>query len=221
MSWQLAPALVQLRKEVDVKWPTRSKTYDGTIGDQAHAARKSEHNANRDTRDDVPDGYVTAMDITATDEKIRKALLALLIGSSRAWYVINHGEIWSRTHDWATGDYAGDPHAHHIHVSLVQTKAACNSTAKWFAAPPKPATKPVAKYPSLGRGDSDPILVPFLKRYFGLDHINTNELFGSGTEVKVKSFQRKHKLTADGVVGLKTWAAIKAGGTMLPPGWSL
>lgn len=32
--------------------------------------------------------------------------------------------------------------------------------------------------------------------------------FGSGTEAAVKAFQRSHGLTADGVVGPKTWAAL-------------
>lgn len=224
MSWTLAPSLIKLRAEVDAKWPARSKKYDGTVGDSAHQARKSEHNPNSNPNDSVPNGMVTAMDITVETAVVRKALLALLIGDPRVWYCIHQGFIYSRTHGWAKNPYDGDPHAHHLHVSLVQSRDACTTTAKWFApaaAPVKPEPRPVKKYPTLERGDSDPVLVPFLKRYFGLAHINENELFGSGTEAKVKEFQRRHKLAVDGVVGLKTWAAIKAGGTLLPPGWTL
>lgn len=228
MSWKLAPSLGHLLEEVNAKWPKRSKATDGTIGDDAHAARTSQHNPNRDSSDDVPDGYVTAMDITATDVKIRTALLELLIGDDRVWYVINRGRMWSRTNGWKANDYDGDnPHTSHIHVSLRQAKTACNSTAKWFAAEapaPKPEPKPLPQlkpYPTLSRGESDPILVPFLKRFFGLDHINENALFGAGTELEVVKFQKRNHLAADGVVGKKTWAAIQAGGTILPKGYQL
>ena len=48
MSWTLAPALVQLRQELNARWPGRSKASDGTIGDAAHKARVSEHNPDAD-----------------------------------------------------------------------------------------------------------------------------------------------------------------------------
>ncbi|WP_446665282.1 C40 family peptidase [Flexivirga sp. B27] len=45
--------------------------------------------------------------------------------------------------------------------------------------------------------------------------LTVDGVFGSGTEKAVKSFQDKHNLTPDGVVGTKTWAALVAatGGT--------
>ena len=131
-SWFLAPALERLRHEIDARWPNRSKASDGTIGDTSHQARKSEHNPNRDPHDDVPDGAVTAMDITATDPALRDALLHTLIGDNRVWYVINRGKIWSRTHQWRERAYHGaNPHNHHIHVSLRQTTSAVDLLAPW------------------------------------------------------------------------------------------
>ena len=52
----LAPSLVQLRNEINRRWPNRDKTSDGWIGDPAHQATKSDHN---------PDskGCVHALDI--------------------------------------------------------------------------------------------------------------------------------------------------------------
>lgn len=132
MSWKLAPALDQLFDDVNRLWPTRSKALDGTIGDAAHAARKSEHNPNREPGDDVPDGYVTAADITKAGVDVAR-LLAALIGDKRVWYVIHDGRIYSRTYDWVARYYTGsNPHTHHVHVSLRQTKSACDDRSPWL-----------------------------------------------------------------------------------------
>lgn len=42
MPWTLARSLDQLRGEINRRWPDRSKVSDGTLGDRAHAARKSD-----------------------------------------------------------------------------------------------------------------------------------------------------------------------------------
>jgi hypothetical protein len=137
MSWKLAPALDQLFDDVNAKWPNRSKASDGTIGDAAHSARKSEHNPNRDPDDDVPDGYVTAADITKAGLDVAR-LLASLIGDKRVWYVIHAGKIWSRTYDFRERPYTGsNPHTGHVHVSLRQTRAACDDRSPWFATKPQ------------------------------------------------------------------------------------
>ena len=41
-------------------------------------------------------------------------------------------------------------------------------------------------------------------------HLADDGIFGKITEDAVKTFQREHGLTADGIVGAKTWAAINA-----------
>ena len=41
-------------------------------------------------------------------------------------------------------------------------------------------------------------------------HLADDGIFGKVTEDAVKTFQREHGLTADGIVGAKTWAAINA-----------
>jgi hypothetical protein len=228
MSWHLAPSLVELFAEVNLRWPKRDKSSDGTIGDTAHAARTSEHNPDHDS-DGMPLGAVSAIDITKDSAAMIEAVRKALIADPRTWYVIHNGYIWSRTHDFAKQKYNGaNPHVHHLHVSLMQTKAAHDSTKSWGiakAAAPKPEpAKPsgdVKPFPVLSKGDSEPILVPFLKRYFGLDRINTTPLFGEGTRAAVIQLQKREGLTPDGVVGPKTWAAIKAGGTLLPPGYRL
>lgn len=135
MAWELAPALKALISDVNQEWPNRSKALDGTIGDGAHAARKSEHNPNREPGDDVPDGYVTAADITAEGINTGR-LIDVLIRDPRVWYVIHNREIRSRTYGFKRQEYEGDgrnPHLHHIHVSLVQTRKACDDQSDWLA----------------------------------------------------------------------------------------
>ena len=57
MSWRLARSLAVLRSQINDLSPNRSKISDGTIGNQEHASRVSDHNPNAA-------GVVTAMDIT-------------------------------------------------------------------------------------------------------------------------------------------------------------
>lgn len=142
-TWKLAPALDQLFRDVNREWPKRSKAVDGTIGDAAHSARKSEHNPNREPDDDVPDGYVTAADITVAGLDVAR-LLDVLIGERRVWYVIHRGRIYSRTYGFTSRPYTGsNPHNAHVHVSLRQTKDACNDTSPWF----KPSVPAVPETP--------------------------------------------------------------------------
>jgi hypothetical protein len=142
VSWFLAPSLKKLFADVDAKWPHRSKAWDGSIGDASHAARKSEHNPNRDTHDAVPDGAVTAIDITSADIDA-PWVIKHLINDPRVWYVIHDGTIWSRTYKFAARKYTGaNSHTHHIHVSLNQNKQAVNDVEDWFSTAPAPAPHP-------------------------------------------------------------------------------
>ncbi len=144
--WFLAPSLDALRDEVDARWPNRSTVSDGTIGDAAHSARVSQHNPNDDPNDAVPDGAVTAIDITSTNATLRDAVLEAAIGDDRVWYVINRGHIWSRTHGWAKQDYDGsNPHNGHIHISLRQTGSAVKDRSSWGIRKSAPAPKPEPK----------------------------------------------------------------------------
>ncbi|HKV33547.1 MAG TPA: hypothetical protein VJP89_04485, partial [Pyrinomonadaceae bacterium] len=61
MAWRVAKSLLRLREQINELAPNRSKASDGTIGDAAHASRKSDHNP---WVKDGSIGVVTAMDIT-------------------------------------------------------------------------------------------------------------------------------------------------------------
>jgi peptidoglycan hydrolase-like protein with peptidoglycan-binding domain len=209
-SWFLAPCLAQLRDEVDAAFPRRSKKSDGTIGDAAHSARTSQHNPN-DMNDDVPNGAVTAIDITATNAALRAAVLKAAIGHPNCWYVINNEKIWSSTYDWEEQEYTGtNPHTDHIHVSCKQTAKAVKSTRSWLggtASSGNDVKPPARVLPVLGRGDSHE-LVPVLKRFLGVKAHTDDPKFGYGLYRAVKRYQKMQGLTVDGWVGDNTWATI-------------
>lgn len=76
-----------------------------------------------------------------------------------------------------------------------------------------------ANIPTLRRGsqgDEVADLQMLLNSKFGYD-LDVDGNFGKATETAVKDFQKKHGLTADGVVGPKTWAALGVSGNTNPP----
>ena len=123
---RLVAAGVQLRKQIDKRWPSRSRRSDGWIGDSAHAARRSDHNP--DAR-----GWVHAIDIDAdldkSDPKAAQRLADQIVayarsglpGSDRIKYVVWNNRIASGTYKntWWEWRGSGYGHTHHIHVSFT------------------------------------------------------------------------------------------------------
>lgn len=142
MSYYLAPSLVQLRDELNGRWPGRDKSSDGWIGDAAHSARKSDHNPDYDDN-----GVVRAIDIDE-DGIDTAAVLAQMLHDPRVSYVIYEKRIWGGTR-WRP--YTGaNGHTKHIHVSIKHTAAAENGTS-WGIATASSKPKPPASKPS-GKG---------------------------------------------------------------------
>jgi hypothetical protein len=123
MSFFLAPALVKLRDEVNVRFPNRDKASDGWIGDASHQAAKSDHNPCWSCSGRY-NGIVRAIDIDISPDgrpnvDLRKQLLKVTVGDPRVWYVISNGVIYSRTSGFAPRAYTGvNGHFAHVHVSL-------------------------------------------------------------------------------------------------------
>lgn len=132
--WKLAPCLVALIEECDRLFPDRTRISDGSIGDQAHASRTSDHNP--------ADGWVCAVDVT--DDKADGCdadLLAQHLVASRdprVKYV-----IWNRTiaksyasggvPAWQPHPYTGvNAHEKHTHVSVHNTAAARGDLSAWW-----------------------------------------------------------------------------------------
>lgn len=210
MSWRLAKSLEKLRSQVNAAVPNRNKAADGTIGDAAHSATKSEHNPDAN-------GVVRAMDIThdpargvdtyAMAESLRQS------HDPRILYVISNGRIFSSERSpWVWRTYNGsNKHNHHVHVSVVASAARYDSTNDWTFSLGGPTPAPAPNEPApkeyrdtLRRGD-DGDDVKYLQGKLG---VTVDGDFGPLTEQAVKAFQRKHKLVVDGVVGPYTWDAI-------------
>lgn len=150
MSWRVAHSLNDLAGEVNARWPERARVSDGTLGDTAHAARKSDHN---------PDagGVVRARDITEWDPgtpRDESDDVAEVIAETirrrkdpRVKYVIWRGHMFSSyatsaRKAWEWGTYTGpNGHFQHVHVS-VQPGATGDVAGPWGIHPTTPTPRP-------------------------------------------------------------------------------
>ena len=140
--WVLAPALKAMEAEADRIAPNRNRASDGSIGDSAHAARKSDHNPSG--------GYVRALDLTHSPERgwdthARARQVAQNVKNGiekRVKYIISLGEIFSKKNGvWAWRKYTGpNRHDHHAHYSLADGHE--NDTSAWFLGVPAFPTTP-------------------------------------------------------------------------------
>ena len=121
MSWKLAAAADTLRKQVNSRYPKRDKSSDGTIGDQAHKRRISDHNPDKT-------GYVMALDLDEDGWPAHTFANQLLeymrtSGDRRIKNVVYEGRVASGTYAdqlwvWRSAPSLG--HAHHIHISFAE-----------------------------------------------------------------------------------------------------
>jgi hypothetical protein len=130
--WRLATSLVCLRAFLDSMAPKRSKASDGSIGDQAHRSRASDHNPN-------DKGVVCAIDVTSDPEGgcDGRALAEFLKTGrdARIKYVIHQGRMFSSyaahgVPPWTWRKYTGsNPHNVHVHISVNADSA--DNAAPW------------------------------------------------------------------------------------------
>ena len=149
MSWKLAAAAVTLRDQVNERYPKRDRASDGTIGDQAHRRRISDHNPDKM-------GYVMALDLDE-DGWPAHAFADQLIeymrtsGDKRIKNVVYEGRVASGTysdHRWVWRSAPSLGHAHHIHISFAEPAkhdGAPFPLPVLDGAPPVPAKKAPAK----------------------------------------------------------------------------
>jgi len=209
--WRLARCLETLRSQVNAQWPNRDKSWDGTLGDAAHAARKSEHN---------PDdhGVVRAMDIThdPTHGFDSYAFADFLRENwdDRVQYIISNRRIANidvGAKAWRV--YSGEnPHDHHIHIT-VRADDRGDDPRPWniegAGAPPPPKEGHVL----LKVGDHGPAVVELQTLLGGID---ADGIFGPATTAAVQAYQFAHGLDPDGEVGPLTWAALLGGAPAEP-----
>ena len=159
MSWRLAKSLETLLSQINALSPQRSKKSDGTKGDAAHAARKSDHNPDAD-------GIVRALDITHDPAHgIRIQTIADVLvknRDARISYIICNGKIVSSSKvgnaaAWTWRKYSGaNKHDKHIHIS-VKGGDARHDARRWrgleeviprVIAPAEKAPKPATPKPA-------------------------------------------------------------------------
>lgn len=210
MAWRLAKSLEQLRKQVNAQWPLRGKGSDGTIGDQAHADRKSDHNPDEH-------GIVRALDLTHDPahgfDSYKFANLMLAKQDPRIDYIISNRRIGSGPKGVQPGvwrKYTGkNPHDHHVHFSVIGgvPGAAGDSAKPWDISGmtlTADAKNYVAPLPTLRQGAAGDLV----RKLQTALHVVADGNFGPITAAAVRDVQRKNDLIVDGIVGPMTWAAI-------------
>lgn len=126
MAWYLNPALSAFRRAVDARWPGRDRASDGTIGDDAHKKRDSDHNPD-------PDGSVDAwdMDVDGVDVELCKQVFE---AHPAAGYWIHNDQIAFKSEGWRRRSYAyagpnRNRHTRHVHWNTDPAHE--NSDAPW------------------------------------------------------------------------------------------
>jgi hypothetical protein len=212
---RLAKSLDALRKQVDAKFPGRSKKSDGWIGDAAHAARVSQHNP-------LPNGVVCALDITHDPANGMDCvrLMAELDASNdpRIYYLIFNGEIDNS--DDSRSKYTGpNKHPTHLHISVKYMDPARYDDGRTWALPmlgnePVPSAwyrgelgSRVLQNGSQG-SDVTALQTILNRRYRAYSKLVVDGQFGSKTEAVVREFQKRSKIGVDGIVGRKTYKAL-------------
>jgi len=222
MSWRVARSLDTLLAQINQAFPNRSKASDGSIGDEDHQNRNSDHNPWVDgwivTARDFTHDPAAGLDIDHfTDELVASR-------DRRIKYVIANRQICSGPagpSPWVWRKYNGsNPHTHHFHLSVVQYADRYDDPSLWRlpsltgSAPAIPSADPAPKPTdgaTLRRGSEGPE-VRELQRvlnswYPWLDLVVDGD-FGPATEAAVKELQRRAGLVVDGIVGNRTRAVL-------------
>jgi hypothetical protein len=223
MKWRLAHSLEQLRNQVNVLYPSRSKDSDGSIGDASHASRSSDHNPW--ITDGTGINVVSAIDITHDPksgcDSYRMAEQLRLGRDARIKYIISNRRICAGSEGpqpWTWRPYTGiNPHDHHVHISVKSDKAHYDDTSPWqlarLAEAPAaitPQTK-VVTLPTLRKGSKGDDVAKLQRFLVGKSlEIKVDGDFGDVTRIAVIQLQKAAGLVADGVVGPQTWKALGA-----------
>lgn len=217
MSWRVAPSLLKLLSQVNEKYPARRKDSDGTIGDEAHSSRTSDHNPDTD---DVVRGMDITHDPASGCDSYALAEALLASRDPRISYVISNRKIANSspvggTAAWRWRRYHGvNPHDHHVHVSVLgkpwRDQQQPWDLREWDAEKAKAPAKIVAIPPTLRRGASGADVAEMQRLLAARgEPIKADGAFGPVTFAAVVAFQRAMGLASDGVVGPQTWRALK------------
>lgn len=143
--WRNCIASITLDQEVDARWPNRDTSLDGTIGDAAHASRKSDHNPW--IKDSRGTGVVRARDIDEDLDGTKvngvgdaNAVFWILLDRARkgdrrfknGGYFIYEDVIYSEKTDFQGEPYGGsNKHRGHLHISWSKDGIGYDSRASY------------------------------------------------------------------------------------------
>ena len=202
--WRPAKSLLTLLGQVNVAYPGRDKSSDGTKASPDHTAQ----NPNSDHEPNSAD-VVTALDITHDPAHglNARALAEQLVASrdARIKYIISNAQIISsKVSPWVWRPYSGaNAHRQHMHLSVMGEAALYDDPKPWVLGinVPKPGERRELK-----EGDSGAD-VAALQKVLG---IPADGDFGSVTKTQVEAFQVACAIKVDGVVGSETWEQVDA-----------
>lgn len=197
--WYVAPSLNRLRDTIDGRWPNRDRGSDGSIGDSAHAARRSDHN---------PDGKgcVHARDFDRDGLHVPSVIAAALLHESTT-YLIHRGRIFTRANRFRPATHTGVDHNGWIHVSVGATAAAEQSRDPWH---PLVGAWSSASGNGLVRKGTKGTAVRIVQALLngqGASLVIDGDA-GDRTDAAVRSFQRWARVRVDGIVGPVTWSRL-------------
>lgn len=206
--WSLARSLVALRAEYDRAWPGRDTTSDGTIGDDAHAGRTSDHNPDAggvvralDLDGDVPGGIDGAADLAEHLRDRRDPRVKYVIHAGRMFSAYDHAQGPA----WTWRPYTGpNPHTGHVHVSVVADRRA-QDDAPWRY---RPQEDPMLRQGH--RGNAVELLQACLLRWNAdtLPEHGADGAYGTETAAAVARYQRSADLPDTGTADALTVALL-------------
>lgn len=128
---RVAKSLDTLLAQINAMAPGRSILSDGALGDEAHRARKSDHNPDANgvvTARDYTHDPAHGMDAGEIAERLR------LSKDPRIKYVISNRRIFSsKQQPWEWREYTGEnAHTKHVHVSVMDVPELYDDTKPWL-----------------------------------------------------------------------------------------
>jgi hypothetical protein len=133
MAVRIARAAQSILDQATALHPQRSTASDGTLGDQLHASRQSDHNPDGNGvvhAADLTHDPAHGMDAHAWAEATR--LRCKSGAEKRVTYQISNRRIYSESSGWNWVGYDGsNPHEHHVHTSVTDGPRQ-DDTSPWF-----------------------------------------------------------------------------------------
>jgi hypothetical protein len=147
----LVQSLINLRAEIDNRWPLRSRAVDGWYRSPSVGIS---YGHNPDSK-----GAVHAIDVDKNGIDPYWIIANFYHAAPVYWYVIYNRQIWSNTYGFRPLPYNGvNPHTDHMHFEVYHTAAGENYTGPWnIAFGPEPVgTEPPVSTTAWGAADPLP-----------------------------------------------------------------